>query len=60
MDKKYQDIKVNIGSQRILTIRQIELINLIKESDSIKIKYFTDKEYTILIPILPYMEIIID
>lgn len=60
MDKKYQDIHVKMGSQNVITIREVQLVSLAKELSYIKLKYITDKEYTVLIPILPYMEIVIN
>ena len=60
MDKKYQDIFVKIRNVVVFTMREIQLLSLIKEIQVIRITYITDKEYTILIPILPFMEIVIN
>lgn len=60
MDKKYQDIHVKMGSQNVITFREIQLLSLTKEPNYIIVEYITNKKYTILIPILPYMEIIIN
>lgn len=60
MDKKYQDIFVKIRNVVVFTMREIQLLSLIKETQVIKINYIKDEEYTILIPILPFMEIVIN
>lgn len=60
MCREYQDIFIKIRNTVVFTMREIQLLSLIKETQVIKINYITNKEYTILIPILPHMEIIIN
>lgn len=62
MDKSFQDIIIkNKDSESILNIREIELISMIKRPECLVFTFrHKGKRESVLIPILPYMKVIIE
>ena len=62
MDKTYQDIHIKIKDAEVFTIREIEILEMFKHPSYFIItgRQGSIREYKVIIPILPYMQFIID